>query len=486
MKDNGMKMMTANGIESSLIEQQRAIIGSIIIRPSIFFQIKDHVRPFMFTGELRQLADIVFYHLENQIAADAATIATKYGVGGDRLITQCTQSAAASMAQTHASNVAAEYMRTELIGSLSTALDDLINRKVDYFDASAAVQSQIELLQSLLTDTESVVEIAQSMLNRMDNIRSGLIKNVSIPTGHSGLDDIIAGWNSGDLVVIMARPSMGKTTTMIYFANKVIKQDVGAAFITLEMSSDRILNWCASQRAGIPIKRSFDPRKMNAPEYEKFINETALIADRNFHIRDTRSTRGTLSGILETISMLHFHNGVRVFFVDYLQLIARDGRNEVTELSEIARKLQQLSVALDVTVILGSQLSRITEKGRGRTDPRPTMDAGRGSGGIEEAADIMIGLYRDDRYNKHDGVRYIEDDPAELLPIGVCELNVLKNRTTATLGQCYTKSDGAIIEEYNIFDDGFTPPPATSGDISHPALPPESDDDVFTWDDAPF
>jgi replicative DNA helicase len=226
-------------------------------------------------------------------------------------------------------------------------------------------------------------------------------------TGYAALDAITTGLNKSDLILLGARPGMGKTSFAMNIASNVAKQkDKAVCIFSLEMSSEQIASRLLSAEAGID---SFKMRTGNiSPEdFEKLWESFGKLSEYNMYIDDTAGiTTAQMKARLKRIK------NVGLVVIDYLQLMGSSMKtdNRVLVISEITRNLKILAKELDVPILLLSQLSRDIEK---RSDKRPLLSDLRESGSIEQDADIVMFLYRD------------KENPEEM---NICECSVAKNR----------------------------------------------------------
>ena len=232
-----------------------------------------------------------------------------------------------------------------------------------------------------------------------------------LTTGFSTLDTFLAGLSNSDLILIAARPGMGKTSLALNIAQSAaIKTGKDVAVFNLEMSREQLVLRMLSSEALIDSKR-LRTAELNDKEWDKLAHATATLGGAPIYIDDTSSIN--TNEIKARCRRLGTDLGLVV--IDYLQLMqsTRRTENRVQEVSDISRALKIMAKELDVPVICLSQLSRAPE---GRQDKRPMLSDLRDSGAIEQDADIVIFLYRDDYYHEDSETR------------NICELIIAKNR----------------------------------------------------------
>ncbi|MCR5666719.1 MAG: replicative DNA helicase [Eubacterium sp.] len=284
-------------------------------------------------------------------------------------------------------------------------------------------------LENILEDTEKqifqllnvrkggeYVPIRQVVLNALDRIEkaSKVQGNVTgIPTGFLDLDYQLSGFQPSDLVIIAARPSMGKTAFVLNVAQYVaFHEDMTTAIFSLEMSKEQLVNRLFSLESRVDAQ-ALRSGNMSDSDWEKLAEGAQTIANSHLIIDDTPGIK--VSELRSKCRKYKLEHDLKLVIIDYLQLMSGSGKSESrqNEISEISRSLKAIARELNVPVIALSQLSRAVEQ---RPDHRPMLSDLRESGGIEQDADVVMFIYRDDYYN-HDS----EDK-------GLAEIIVAKQR----------------------------------------------------------
>ena len=223
-------------------------------------------------------------------------------------------------------------------------------------------------------------------------------KDVSgIPTGFLDLDKILYGLHSPDLVLVAARPGMGKTAFMLNLAQyAAVRKNIPVAVFNLEMSNEQLVKRIISSEANIDSEK-LRSGKLSTDDWNNFAGIFDTLGNAPLYFDD--NTDMTVTSIRAKCRKLKLEKGIRLVIVDYLQLMKSGGYSDsrVNEVSDISRSLKVMARELGVPVVVGSQLSREVEK---RADKRPMLSDLRESGAIEQDADIVLFLYRDDYYNK--------------------------------------------------------------------------------------
>ena len=257
-----------------------------------------------------------------------------------------------------------------------------------------------ELVQK--RNTGDFVPIKQVVLNALDKIELAS-KNAGsvtgIPTGFLDLDYKTAGLQPSDLILVAARPSMGKTAFVLNIAQHVaFKANKSVAIFSLEMSKEQLVNRLFALEAQVDAQ-SLRTGNLKDSDWEKLIESAGTIGKSKLMIDDTPGI--SISELRSKCRKMKLEHGLDIIIIDYLQLMTGrvGGRSESRqqEISEISRALKGVARELNVPVIALSQLSRAVEQ---RPDHRPMMSDLRESGAIEQDADVVMFIYRDDYYNK--------------------------------------------------------------------------------------
>ncbi|WP_128656441.1 replicative DNA helicase [Paenibacillus sp. 598K] len=275
------------------------------------------------------------------------------------------------------------------------------------------------------TAKEAAIEVMEAVEDRYANYGDEV---TGVASGYRDLDKLTSGWQKSDLIIVAARPSVGKTAFALNLAQAAgIKGKEAVAVFSLEMSANQLVQRMLSSEGHIEAMK-LRTGYMAGQDWENLTMAISTVADSRIFIDDSPAL--TVREIAAKCRRLHKSEGLGLIVIDYLQLIAgrgKNGENRQQEVSDISRTLKQLARELDVPVIALSQLSRGVEQ---RQDKRPMMSDLRESGSIEQDADIVAFLYRDDYYDKESEKKnIIEINLAKQRngPIGTVELAFLKN-----------------------------------------------------------
>ncbi len=289
-----------------------------------------------------------------------------------------------------------------------------------------------ELLQN--RNTGDYVPIKEIVLNALDRIEMASKSKgtvTGIPTGFSDLDYKLSGLQPSDLILVAARPSMGKTAFVLNIAQHVaFKQDKSVAIFSLEMSKEQLVNRLFSLESHVDAQ-SLRTGNLKDADWEKLIESAGIIGKSHLIIDDTPGI--SVTELRSKCRKYKLEQDLKLIIIDYLQLMSgslgkrSDSRQQ--EISEISRSLKAIARELNVPVIALSQLSRAVEQ---RPDHRPMLSDLRESGAIEQDADVVMFIYRDDYYNKDtDTPNQAEINIAKQRngPIGVVNLAWIPNYT---------------------------------------------------------
>ena len=288
-----------------------------------------------------------------------------------------------------------------------------------------------ELVQK--RNTGDYVPIRQVVMNAMDKIEKAS-KNkgnvTGVATGFIDLDYRTAGMQPSDLILVAARPSMGKTAFVLNIAQHVaFKLNQTVAIFSLEMSKEQLVNRLFSLESRVNSQH-LRTGNLSDAEWEKLIESAGVIGKSNLIIDDTPGI--SISELRSKCRKYKLDHDLKMIIIDYLQLMSGSGRGSDSrqqEISDISRSLKALARELNVPVIALSQLSRAVEQ---RPDHRPMLSDLRESGAIEQDADVVMFIYRDDYYNKdtdRKGIAEIIIAKQRNGPIGTVELVWLPDYT---------------------------------------------------------
>ena len=253
------------------------------------------------------------------------------------------------------------------------------------------------LSQKPVDDYTPIKDIVLDTLTRIENAAKTPGHVTGIASGFRDLDYKTSGFQKSDLILLAARPSMGKTALALNIASRMaIHENIPCAIFSLEMSKEQLMNRLFAQESHVDSQH-IRTGQMKDDEWAKLVEAADTISSSGLIIDDTPGI--TMSQLRSKARKYKLDHDIAIIFIDYLQLMAGNGRtdNRQQEISDISRALKSLARELDIPIIALSQLNRSVEQ---REDHRPMLSDLRESGAIEQDADVVMFIYRDDYYHK--------------------------------------------------------------------------------------
>ena len=333
-----------------------------------------------------------------------------------------------SNVQAYAKIVQEKYLVRQLMG----AAKDILEQSGEEPDADLLLESAEQKIYEIRSgrDTSALTSISSVIVDALVNLQKiagpDRDKYAGIPTGFTYLDTVLTGMGRSDLIILAARPGMGKTSFALNIATNVAKkQKIPVAIFSLEMTKDQLTSRILSAEAGID-SQAFRTGKLKDEDWDDLARASEMLHDAPIYMDDTSGiTIPEVKAKIRRINQDPSRPDIGLVIIDYLQLMTSGRRteNRVQEISDITRNLKIMAKELNVPVIALSQLSRSAEKATGRSDHRPQLSDLRDSGSIEQDADVVLFLYRQAYYNSHqDGAEEQQADER------TAECIVAKNR----------------------------------------------------------
>ena len=398
------------------IEAEQAVLGAAIIDPELVSAIVEQVKAeYFYVKQNRLIFNEILTLFMANTPSDFVTVVD--AVVSAKIFADETEAKVylAQMADTvpSLSNILyyAKILKDKyMIRSLMDTAAAIISRTQDSADADLLLENAEQKIYALRQgkDTQSLKHISDAAAKSFDRLRklSGKDKEKyqGIPTGFRFLDDKLGKMGRSDLVILAARPGMGKTSFALNIATNIAgSQKLPVAIFSLEMSNEQLTERILSSQAGIS-SNALRTGDIQIAEWDMITNAIGQIADFPIYLDDTPNiTVSDMKAKIRRINQNPETPNIGAVIVDYIQLMSTGKRsdNRVQEISEITRNLKIMAKELDVPIIALSQLSRSAEKGSGR-DGRPQLSDLRDSGSIEQDADVVLFLYRDAYYNKNE------------------------------------------------------------------------------------
>ncbi|WP_272148662.1 replicative DNA helicase [Tenacibaculum aiptasiae] len=439
------------------LELEEAVLGAMMIDKKGIDEVIDILHPEAFYDKRHQEIYAAIYTLfQNSEPIDLLSVSNqlkKNGkldvAGGDFYLIGLTQKVASSAhIEFHSRIILEKFIQRKLITISSEIIESAYTETIDVFDLLDDAEGKLfEVTQgNLKKGAERADSLVQQSINKIQEI-SGQEGMSGLATGFTKLDALTSGWQPSDLIIIAARPGMGKTAFVISMAkNMAIEFNHAVAIFSLEMSSVQLITRMISSETGLTSEKL---RKGNLEphEWEQLNVKVKRLSDSPIFIDDTPAL--SIFDLRAKARRLVSQHNVRILIIDYLQLMTAGGAggNREQEISTISRNLKALAKELNVPVIALSQLSRAVETRGG--SKRPLLSDLRESGAIEQDADIVSFIFRPEYY----GMTEWDDDdhsPCE----GQGEFIVAKHRNGG-LDNIRLKFTGHLAK-FSDLEEGFS------------------------------
>ncbi len=344
-------------------------------------------------------------------------------VGGPFYISQLTNRvASAANVEYHARIISQKHIMRELIRISNDTIKDAYDEMSDVFDLLDKTESQLYKVTqgNLRRDYSSMSTLIQNAIENIEQNKNQADGLSGVPTGFTELDRVTSGWQNSDMIVIAARPGMGKTAFVLSMArNTAVMFNRPVAVFSLEMSALQLVNRLIASESELPAEKL---RKGNLElhEIQQLHEKIKKLAVAPIYIDDTPAL--SVFELRAKCRRLKAQYKIEMIIIDYLQLMTASGDgkgNREQEISSISRSIKSIAKELDIPIIALSQLSRSVETRGG--DKRPMLSDLRESGAIEQDADIVSFIYRPEYYN------ITEDEKGNSL-LGTGEIIIAKHR----------------------------------------------------------
>jgi replicative DNA helicase len=388
---------------------ERGVLGAMMLDRTRIADAVDVVQPAHYYRPAHELIHRAIVDLNNRgEAADPITVGaeltrrgelTRAG-GSDYLWRLVTPGIAAANVVDYAEIVAEKWQTREVEKLLGRARAELLAGRAPG-GVMATVQAELLTLedQQPTDETRLVRDGLQATLDKIEHLATNKGVITGVPTGLTDLDDLTQGLQPHQLIIVAARPAIGKSTLALDFArNAAIKHKLPSAFFSLEMSRDEINMRLLSAEARVALHH-MRSGEMTDEDWTRLARRMQALNDSPLFIDDSPNL--SLAQIRAKARRLKDRHGLKLLVVDYMQLMqtgsAKRAENRQLEVSEMSRGLKLLAKELEIPVVALSQLNRGPEQ---RTDKRPVVSDLRESGSIENDADVVILLHREDAYVK--------------------------------------------------------------------------------------
>ncbi|REG84584.1 replicative DNA helicase [Winogradskyella sediminis] len=387
---------------------EEVVIGAMMIDKKGVDEVIDILSPDAFYKEAHKyIFEAIFKLFENSEPIDLLTVSSQLkkdqkleAIGGDFYLISLTQRVSSSAhIEFHARIILQKYIQRSLIKISNEIIEEAYDETKDVFDLLDTAEAKLyEVTQgNVKKSTESAQSLviqAKKKIEEMSN-KEGMS---GVPSGFDKLDKLTSGWQPSDLIIVAARPGMGKTALTLTMARNVaVNSNTPVAFFSLEMSSVQLITRLISSETGLSSEK-LRTGKLEKHEWEQLNVKVKTLEQAPLFIDDTPSL--SIFDLRAKARRLASQYGIKMIMIDYLQLMtaggSQKGGNREQEISMISRNLKALAKELSVPVIALSQLSRAVETRGG--SKRPLLSDLRESGAIEQDADIVSFIYRPEYY----------------------------------------------------------------------------------------
>ncbi|MFV0418468.1 MAG: replicative DNA helicase [Dysgonomonas sp.] len=444
-------------IQPQARELEEAILGALMLEKDAYSLVSDILKPESFYDSVHQtIYNAIVDLASRQAPIDMLTVVEQLrksgeleSIGGPVYVAQLTDKvASAAHIEFHARIIAQKYLARELISFSSVVTNKAFDDTTDVDDLMQEAESKLfEISQRNVkkdvTQINPVIKEALNLLEIAANRPEGLS---GLQTGFIPLDKITSGWQNSDLVIIAARPAMGKTAFVLSMAkNMAVSYNYPVALFSLEMSNVQLVNRLIVNTCEIPGEKIKNGQLLPY-EWEQLDFKIKELYDAPLYIDDTPSL--SVFELRTKARRLVREHGIKMIIIDYLQLMNASGMNygsREQEVSMISRSLKGLAKELNIPIIALSQLNRGVEGRTGAEGKRPQLSDLRESGAIEQDADMVCFIHRPEYY------KIFEDDKGNSL-IGLAEIIIAKHRNGAT-GDVLLRFKSEFARFQNIDDD---------------------------------
>ena len=436
---------------------EEAVLGALMLEKNALTEVIDILKPDTFYVEAHQrIFEAIYSLFQKNSPIDLLTVISELRgmgmleiVGGAYYITHLTDRVvSAANIEYHARIISQKYIQRELIKVSSEIINSAYDETSDIFDLlDHAEKSLFEIAQNnLRRDTRKVDDIMREAVVSLEALRDRTDSLTGVPSGFTALDRMTSGWQPSDLIIIAARPAMGKTAFVLSCArNAAVQHDKPVAVFSLEMSSVQLVNRLISGETEIEQEK-LRRGSLADHEWEQLHSRIGKLSTAPLLIDDTPALN--IFEFRAKCRRLKAQYDIQLVIVDYLQLMhgKGDGKggNREQEIGSISRSLKSVAKELNIPVIALSQLSRAVENRPGASK-RPMLSDLRESGSIEQDADMVLFLYRPEYYG-------LNEDESGNSTAGLGEVIIAKHRNGET-GSVNLRFVGKYVKFTDLEDD---------------------------------
>ncbi len=391
------------------VEAEEAVLGSILLNPDALFDVASFLQADdFFIVRNGWVWEAVLRLQDRNEQIDYVTLVEELRhqdrleeIGGAAYITYLINHTPSSIyAETYGRIVERAAIRRRMLNAAtqiarlaheeSGDIDDVI----DQSEAALFAVTERRLRKDLVPIRTALVDY----FDRIEYLHAQDQESLGVPTGFHDLDHLLGGLQKSDLIIVAGRPGMGKTSWLLSVALNAARAGARAAIFSMEMSNEQIVQRLISSETGIST-HNLRLGKLDEREWALFVEATDKLSGLRVNLDDTPALSPLQ--LRSKCRRLYSEHGLDLIMVDYLQLMSSGtgyNENRVQEISYISRSLKQVARELNIPVLAAAQLSRAVEQ---RQDKRPQLSDLRESGSIEQDADVVVFLYRDEVYNEN-------------------------------------------------------------------------------------
>ncbi|MFC4665168.1 replicative DNA helicase [Falsiporphyromonas endometrii] len=437
-KTRAKKPVSVNQIEGRVppqaVEIEKAVLGAVLLEKDAYSTVSEMLKPSSFYLHAHELIyESIIRLAAQQRPVDILTVTEELRknevldeVGGAAYVSSLTSEVAGSAnLEYHAQILAQKALSRDLIKFSSRVLKDAFDDVEDVADQMQEAESELFQIsqQNMKEEVRQINPIVQEALNEISVAANNTSGISGTPSGYPAIDKMTSGWQNSDLIIIAARPAMGKTAFVLSMARNIaVDNGIPVAIFNLEMSSVQLVKRLISNVCEIPGEKIKNGR-LEKFEWAQLDKKLTSLFDAPLYIDETPSL--SIFELRTKARRLVREHGVRMIIIDYLQLMNASGMNignREQEVSTISRSLKVLAKELKIPIIALSQLNRGVELRQGDfNSKRPQLADLRESGAIEQDADMVCFIHRPEYYK-------ITTDPEGNSLIGVAEFIIAKHR----------------------------------------------------------
>ena len=415
MADTGeRKTQARDKLPPQNIEAEMSLLGGLMLDKEAILKVADLVEPRDFYKPIHKtIYDVMLDLFAKNDPIDLLSVSGRLKekgkieeVGGHAYLTQLINTVPTAA---HVLSYAKTVQNKRILRDLISASYDIGEMGYNEQEDPQVLVDQAEqkifsiAQKSLVNNFESIKEGLNEAFERLDKLSNHDKATRGVPTGFTDLDNILSGFQKSDLIILAARPSLGKSALALDIARRVaVQEKVPVGLFSLEMSKDQLIDRLISSQGGVDSWR-LRTGKLSSQgddnDFSRIQGAMGVLSEAPIYIDDTSAQ--TVLRMRAMARRLQANHGLGLLIIDYLQLIlpTNSHASPVQQVTEISRQLKILARELDVPVLALSQLSRAVEQ---RFPPRPRLSDLRESGSLEQDADVVMMIYREDKYRKQE------------------------------------------------------------------------------------